>query len=92
MNRVSNFALSRVDTNFALQDILTRQTPSLPFLPLNVDEARACLSQEQDSFTGGYKQCRSTTCDAIPRLGYIHGAPSHQDPQPPVLSMGTLAI
>lgn len=92
MNRVSNFALSRVDTNSALQDILTRQMPSLLFLPLNVDEARACLSQEKYSLTGGYKQCRSTTCDATPRLWYIHGSPSHQDPQPPVFSMGTLAL
>lgn len=49
MDRISKFALNTVEMNSALQEMLTTQMPSLPFMSLDVDETRAFLSHRTRS-------------------------------------------
>lgn len=52
MVRVSEFILSTVEMNSGLQEMLTTQILSLPFMTLDVYVTRACLSHR----TGAYPE------------------------------------
>lgn len=69
MDRFLKIALSTVDMNAALQDMLTTQLPSLPFMNLDVDKTELVCLIEQDPLSGRHTRCKPTTYAAIPCFG-----------------------